>query len=45
MVIAGIIIWLLLSAIIVIFNYGAHMNDDETEEFEIGKEDKDDRFY
>lgn len=43
MIVAGIVIWVLLSAIVVMFNYGAHMNDDETEDFESGKENKDDR--
>lgn len=37
MIIVGIVIWVLLSAIVVMFNYGAHMNDDETEDFESGK--------
>lgn len=30
----GVVIWILLSVIVVMFNYGAHMNDDETEDFE-----------
>lgn len=43
MIVAGIVIWILLSVIVVMFNYGAHMNDDEKEDFESRKEKKDDR--